>query len=103
MGELPDHGDDQNGWREWQHDAPENAIETRAIYACSSYQFLRDGDVVVSAEQHGEREPLDSVDQDQACEGVGETDVAQHDGPGKQAHLLGKEDAKGDNAIDPAI
>src|SRR3954464_12397912 len=103
MRELPDHGDDQNRWREWQDDAPENTKEPCAIDARGSYQILRDGSVVVSAEQDGKGEPLNRVDHDQARERVHQARIAQHDSPGKQAHLLGKEEPKGHEAVDPAI
>src|SRR3954466_8500678 len=103
MRELPDHGDDQNRRREWQDDAPENTKEPGAIDARSSYQILRDGSVVVSAEQDGKGEPLDRMDHDQASQRIHQARIAQHDGPGKQAHLLGKEEPKSHDAVDPAI
>ena len=43
------------------------------------------------------------MDQHQARQRVHQAGIAQHDGPGQQAHLLRKEDAKRDDAVDPVI
>src|SRR5215472_3324819 len=47
MRELPDHGDDQDGRRERQDDAPENAKEPGAVDARGPDQFMWNGDIVV--------------------------------------------------------
>ena len=65
-----------------------------AVDARRLQQILRDGDVVVAAEQRREAHALHDVDQHQAADRVEQTKVAQHDDPRHQPHLFGQEHAK---------
>src|SRR6266700_4657141 len=102
-GELEDHGHDQDRRRERQHDPPENPEEPSAVDAGCLQEILLDADIVVATEQCREAHALDGVDQDQAGDRVHEREIAQHHYPWDQLHLLGEEDAEGDERKDHLI
>src|SRR6185437_2317260 len=95
-GELPDHGDDQDRRRERKDDLEKDAPEAGAVDAGRLDEVIGDVDVIVAAEQGGERQALDDVDQDEAIDGVGEAERAEDIGPGQERDLARHENAQHD-------
>src|SRR5579863_10610625 len=95
-GELPDHGDDQNRRRQRKDDLEKDAPESGAVDARRLDQVIGDVHVIVAAEQGGERQALDDVDQDEAIDGVGEAERAEDIGPGQERDLARHENAQHD-------
>src|SRR6204780_695845 len=95
-GELPDHGDDQDRRRQRKNDLEKDSPEAGAIDASRLDEIVGDVDVIVAAEQRGEREALDHVNENEAIDGVREMQGAKDIGPWQERNLARHENAEND-------
>src|SRR6266404_1685056 len=100
LGELPDQGDDDDGSRERQDDAPEDGEEPGAVDCGGLNQLVGQGDVVVAEEEGGEAEPIDHMDQYQTRRRRGQAQLAQRDRHGQDYHLERNEATEQQHAED---
>src|SRR5580658_111955 len=70
-GELPDHGDDEDGRRKGKDDLIKDAPEAGAVDAGRLDEVIRNIDVVVAAKERGEGDTLNHMNENEAVDGVG--------------------------------
>src|SRR5271163_3858397 len=93
-GELPDHGDDEDRRRQREDDLEKDSPEAGAVDAGRLDEVIGNVDVIVAAEQRGEREALDHVNKNEAIDGVRETQCAEDIGPWQERYLARHENAE---------
>src|SRR3984957_8067091 len=98
VGELPNHGDNHDGGRQWQHDLPKNPPESGAIDARRLDEIVGNIDVIVAEEEGRETQSLHTVDKHQTGSGIGQPEPTQYASPGQENHLAWHEDAEGHDA-----